>query len=113
MDGTQQEPQNWTIKTLREYFLTIINDMKKAQEQRYSDLEKAQVQRHESDQSARTLAFSAQETAMQAAFAAQKLSVDAALAAAERAGAKAELYSEKALRSGGRENRREQCRPLD
>jgi len=74
----------WTLVTLREYVLAIIQ----TNDARYSE-------RFESSQTALNAALTAQQTAMQTAFTAQKLSVDAALAAADRAVNKAEVASEK------------------
>jgi histidinol phosphatase-like enzyme len=96
----------WTAGQVRELLLSMISDLKEAQEQRFVATQQAGDQRHESAQAAIKIAFTAAETAMQTAFNSQKVAVDAALAAqkeavitaqaaADRAGIKAEMYSEK------------------
>jgi len=74
----------WTIDTLREYLLKLID----ANDIRYD-------QRFEASQSAIDKALIAQQTAMQTALTAQKLAVDTAQSAAEKAVTKAEVASEK------------------
>jgi hypothetical protein len=83
-----EPPPQWSIETLREYLLALIN----ANDVRYG-------QRYDASQSAIAAAFLAQQTAMQTAFAAQKLSVDAALEAAKTAVNKAEVAAEKRFES--------------
>jgi hypothetical protein len=83
-----EPPPQWSIETLREYLLALIN----ANDVRYG-------QRYDASQSAIAAAFLAQQTATQTAFAAQKLSVDAALEAAKTAVNKAEVAAEKRFES--------------
>jgi hypothetical protein len=83
-----EEKSDWTVETLREYILTLID----ANDIRYG-------QRFEASQSAINTALIAQQTAMQTALTAQKLAVDTAQAAADRAVTKAELAAEKRFES--------------
>lgn len=69
------EKSHWTIETLKEYILALIN----ANDKKY------------------TQSFEEVRTATQTALTAQKLAVDTALIAADRAGEKAERAGEKRL----------------
>jgi hypothetical protein len=71
------DPSGWTLETLREHVLTIIEANDKRYEQR----------------------FDASQKAIELGFSAQKSAVDAALAAADRAVIKAEVAAEKRFES--------------
>ncbi len=82
------EKSGWTIETLREYILRLIESNESKYEERFT-----------ASQNAVNAAFTAQQTAMQTALTAQKLAVDTALGAADRAVAKAETATDKRFES--------------
>jgi len=82
------EKSGWTIETLHEHMIAIIE----ANESKY-------VERFNASQNAVNAAFTAQQTAMQTALTSQKLAVDTALGAADRAVAKAETATDKRFES--------------
>ena len=87
--------ESWSVETVLDHLLGLLEAADKRYEQRFLASEKALDLGFSGQKAAVDAAFSAQKDAINTAFSAQKDAINAALASADRAVSKAEMSSEK------------------
>jgi hypothetical protein len=89
--GADDTRNDWTVETLRQYFIVALNDFKIRADEVRKESDLRYQQRFEASERAASAAANADKEAVRAALAAVERSISAALAAAEKAIDKAEL----------------------